>query len=526
MPRRQPRRNRRACRERAAGRDAEPPGGYGHERTTVTLELDDIQARVAAPSPHPLRRRCAPRAHRRPARRPGAAAPPHSVRPLGGRARWTRAGRPGRPWRSASRASRRWACRGYPRQLPAGVSAGHGRARRPSWATPARARPSTGSNRSGARTSTSRSMRWPRTPRAWRRRSQAPATPCGICRASHRSGSRTRYMLPTERTVVRVQGRHQQPRHRGQRHPRHQPARGTVQSRRIRPRLPERERRPARRCPSPRRSAATAATSSSASSTPAWRRSASTSAPAPRVEPRRSCWPPSSSAAGRAARRWCSPRSATTRSSGPTRSGTTPSSTPRGRRSRPQVPARRPRPSQQRTRLEDRRRRADAPDHPAEHQLRPDAARGRPRGRRRRSRHPVLLPPGAGWTRQFEFVKTQWINEGTFIGAPAEMDPLVGPNDETRRLHRPPATDPPTPHGAAPVRRQPRRRVPLHARPAGAALARRARHLSPPTRNIDTRNHETADPLVGPRALADPASDITDDFTFPARSDQAVWCWS
>ena len=67
------------------------------------------------------------------------------------------------------------------------------------------------------------------------------------------------------------------------------------------------------------------------------------------------------------------------------------------RRSRPQVPARRPRPSDVPTRREDHRRSADAPDHPAELQLRPDAARGRPRGRRGRSRHPVLLPPGAGW---------------------------------------------------------------------------------------------------------------------------------
>ena len=31
--------------------------------------------------------------------------------------------------------------------------------------------------------------------------------------------------------------------------------------------------------------------------------------------------------------------------------------------------------------------------------------------------------------RQFEFVKTQWLNDGIFIGAPAETDPLVGPAD-------------------------------------------------------------------------------------------------
>ena len=38
---------------------------------------------------------------------------------------------------------------------------------------------------------------------------------------------------------------------------------------------------------------------------------------------------------------------------------------------------------------------------------------------------------GAHLKRQFEFVKTQWLNDGIFIGAPAERDPLVGPNDGT-----------------------------------------------------------------------------------------------
>jgi Dyp-type peroxidase family len=36
---------------------------------------------------------------------------------------------------------------------------------------------------------------------------------------------------------------------------------------------------------------------------------------------------------------------------------------------------------------------------------------------------------GSHLKRQFEFVKTQWLNDGIFIGAPAEKDPLVGPND-------------------------------------------------------------------------------------------------
>ncbi len=32
--------------------------------------------------------------------------------------------------------------------------------------------------------------------------------------------------------------------------------------------------------------------------------------------------------------------------------------------------------------------------------------------------------------RQFEFVQTQWINDGTFIGTPEQQDPLVGPHGE------------------------------------------------------------------------------------------------
>ena len=38
---------------------------------------------------------------------------------------------------------------------------------------------------------------------------------------------------------------------------------------------------------------------------------------------------------------------------------------------------------------------------------------------------------GAHIKRQFEFVKTQWLNDGIFIGAPLEKDPLVGANDGT-----------------------------------------------------------------------------------------------
>ena len=42
----------------------------------------------------------------------------------------------------------------------------------------------------------------------------------------------------------------------------------------------------------------------------------------------------------------------------------------------------------------------------------------------------IFVFAGAHPRRQFEFVKTQWINDGIFIGAPNESDPLVGPRDE------------------------------------------------------------------------------------------------
>jgi Dyp-type peroxidase family len=41
----------------------------------------------------------------------------------------------------------------------------------------------------------------------------------------------------------------------------------------------------------------------------------------------------------------------------------------------------------------------------------------------------VFVFAGAHLERQFEFVKTQWLNDGIFIGAPLEKDPLVGQND-------------------------------------------------------------------------------------------------
>src|SRR5918994_1483478 len=52
----------------------------------------------------------------------------------------------------------------------------------------------------------------------------------------------------------------------------------------------------------------------------------------------------------------------------------------------------------------------------------------------------VFVFAGAHLKRQFDFVKTQWLNDGIFIGAPLEKDPLVGPNDGSGTFtipHRP-----------------------------------------------------------------------------------------
>jgi deferrochelatase/peroxidase EfeB len=46
----------------------------------------------------------------------------------------------------------------------------------------------------------------------------------------------------------------------------------------------------------------------------------------------------------------------------------------------------------------------------------------------------IFVFAGASLRRQFEFVKTQWLNDGIFIGTPAEKDPLAGANDGSGRF--------------------------------------------------------------------------------------------
>lgn len=46
----------------------------------------------------------------------------------------------------------------------------------------------------------------------------------------------------------------------------------------------------------------------------------------------------------------------------------------------------------------------------------------------------IFVGIGASLARQFEFVKTQWVNDGTFFGTPGEADPLVGPHGGAGRF--------------------------------------------------------------------------------------------
>ena len=57
------------------------------------------------------------------------------------------------------------------------------------------------------------------------------------------------------------------------------------------------------------------------------------------------------------------------------------------------------------------------------------AAGGCPRGRRGRPR-PGRGFPGAHLDRQFEFIKTDWVNDGNFIGYSGEKDPVAGHRGE------------------------------------------------------------------------------------------------
>ena len=89
----------------------------------------------------------------------------------------------------------------------------------------------------------------------------------------------------------------------------------------------------------------------------------------------------------------------------------------------------------------------------------------------------IFVFAGSHLKRQFEFVKTQWLNDGIFIGAPQEADPLVGRPTGSSAFTIPKRPIRRRLPGCTAVRRHARRRILLRSRPARPALARRARHL-------------------------------------------------
>ena len=114
---------------------------------------------------------------------------------------------------------------------------------------------------------------------------------------------------------------------------------------------------------------------------------------------------------------------------------------------------------------------------------------------------------GAHLDRQFEFVQRQWVNDGKFIGAPAERDPLIGVQDGGEFTI-------PSRRSAAACRGCPTSSSTAAASTASCPACGRC--AGSPTSTPELRRSVMADHFSGPRALADPASDITDVYAFPS----------
>ncbi len=256
------------------------------------------------------------------------------------------------------------------------------------------------------------------------------------------------YQLPTGRTSFGFKDGIGQPAVEGIRHPLDQSARAAAEGRRDHPRLPRRDRRPASRCRRRRCSAATAPTSCSASSTPESRRTASY------LRERAASREEEALLGAKMVGRW--------QSGAPL--AVSPDETTR--RSEQTAP-------QQRLLYGDDPRGFKCP-------VGSHARRANPRDAfdgdgsvdvrlhrmiRRGTSYGPMLPDGvleddgvdrgimfvfagAHLKRQFEFVKTQWLNDGIFIGAPAEKDPLVGAERRHRHPHDSAAADPAPTHRA------------------------------------------------------------------------------
>ena len=258
------------------------------------------------------------------------------------------------------------------------------------------------------------------TPRAWRPSPRGPAA--RTQELARRRGDLAPGLLPAadRADLVRLQGRDRPARGRRQRHAA-VATRRSGRSRRARSSSATPTRRAScRRCRPRTCSAATAPTSSSASCTRRSRPTGSTCARRPRTASRRRCSARRWSGAGRAARRWRSPPSATTPSSArdPRRNNDfLYGDDLRGFKCPAGAHARRANPRDAldgegsvdvRLHRMIRRGTSYGPMLP-EGVLEDDGA----------DRGIIFVFAGAHLKRQFEFVKTQWLNDGIFIGARA-----------------------------------------------------------------------------------------------------------
>ena len=107
----------------------------------------------------------------------------------------------------------------------------------------------------------------------------------------------------------------------------------------------------------------------------------------------------------------------------------------------------------------------------------------------------VFVFVGAHLKRQFEFVKTQWLDDGVFIGAPEESGPARRTQRRARHVHDPAAPDPPAPAGTDAVRDHERRRVLLRTRPAALRWLGRTEHLTRREHRGDTSRTDRWDAL-------------------------------
>ena len=101
----------------------------------------------------------------------------------------------------------------------------------------------------------------------------------------------------------------------------------------------------------------------------------------------------------------------------------------------------------------------------------------------------VFVFAGAHLDRQFEFVKTQWLNDGVFIwrirgeGSPRRLGRWQRPIQHSAAAHSPPPTGHPTLCG------HPGRRVLLRSGDSGPRLARRTRDLAIASHPLALRRH-------------------------------------